>query len=64
MAALSWQKSSYSSESANCIYLAEAPGSIKLRESDDPNTVLATSPGALGALLCGIKAGEFDHLTT
>ncbi|MFF2548878.1 DUF397 domain-containing protein [Kitasatospora sp. NPDC058063] len=62
---LNWQKSSYSSESANCIYLAVAPESgIKLRERDDPDTVLTTSPGALGAFLCGVRAGEFDHLTT
>ncbi|GAA2992525.1 MULTISPECIES: DUF397 domain-containing protein [unclassified Kitasatospora] len=65
MAALNWQKSSYSSESANCIYLAVDPDhSVKLRESDDPDTVLTASPGALGALLCGVRAGEFDHLTT
>ncbi|MET8539648.1 DUF397 domain-containing protein [Kitasatospora sp. NPDC004799] len=45
--------------------LAAAPEhSIKLRESDDPGTILTTSPGALRALLRGVKAGEFDHLTT
>ncbi|RGD58456.1 DUF397 domain-containing protein [Kitasatospora xanthocidica] len=65
MVALSWQKSSYSSESANCIYLAVAPdGVIKLRESDDPDTVLTAMPGTLRAFVCGVKAGEFDHLTT
>ncbi|MFF2746377.1 DUF397 domain-containing protein [Kitasatospora sp. NPDC058048] len=65
MASLNRQNSIYSSESANCIYLVVAPeGGIKLRESDDPDTVLTASPGALGAFLCGVKAGEFDHLTT
>ncbi|MFI9362001.1 DUF397 domain-containing protein [Kitasatospora sp. NPDC053057] len=65
MSALNWQKSSYSSESANCIYLATASDrSVKLRESDDPGVVISTTPGMLRALLLGVKAGEFDHLTT
>ncbi|MFJ7247081.1 DUF397 domain-containing protein [Kitasatospora sp. NPDC098652] len=64
MSALNWQKSSYSSESVNCVYLAVAPDrSIKLRESDDPDVIITTTPGKLHALLRGIKEGEFDHLT-
>ncbi|MFJ2779771.1 MULTISPECIES: DUF397 domain-containing protein [unclassified Kitasatospora] len=64
MSALNWQKSSYSSESVNCICLAAAPdGAIKLRESDDPDTIITTTPDKLRAFLRGIKAGEFDHLT-
>ncbi|MER7753184.1 DUF397 domain-containing protein [Kitasatospora sp. NPDC097643] len=64
MAALNWQKSSYSSESVNCVYLAAAADrSIKLRESDDPDVVITTTPDKLRALLHGIKRGEFDHLT-
>ncbi|MBV6695894.1 DUF397 domain-containing protein [Kitasatospora aureofaciens] len=64
MSALNWQKSSYSSESVNCIYLAAArDGSIKIRESDDPDTIITTTPDKLHAFLCGVKAGEFDHLT-
>ncbi|MFE6871260.1 DUF397 domain-containing protein [Kitasatospora sp. NPDC057692] len=63
MSVLNWQKSSYSSQAANCIYLAAAPdGAIKLRESDEPDTVLTTTPDKLRALLLGVKAGEFDHL--
>ncbi|MFC5661699.1 DUF397 domain-containing protein [Kitasatospora misakiensis] len=65
MSAFKWQKSSYSSESLNCIYLAVAPDrSVKLRESDDPEIIVTTTPGKLRALLRGIKDGEFDHLTT
>ncbi|MGA5817697.1 DUF397 domain-containing protein [Kitasatospora sp. NPDC094028] len=59
-----WQKSSFSSESVNCIELAAAPdSSIRLRESDDPDLILTTSPDGLRALLRGVRAGEFDHLT-
>ncbi|MFE6056416.1 DUF397 domain-containing protein [Kitasatospora sp. NPDC056446] len=58
-----WQKSSYSSESVNCINLAEGPDrSIKLRESDDPDVIITTTPGRLRAFLRGVRAGEFDHL--
>ncbi|MFB7124906.1 DUF397 domain-containing protein [Kitasatospora sp. NPDC056273] len=65
MAFHNWQKSSFSGDAANCIYVAAvADGAVQIRESDDPGIVLSTSPGALGALLCGVKAGEFDHLTT
>ncbi|MCX4757509.1 DUF397 domain-containing protein [Kitasatospora purpeofusca] len=64
MSALNWQKSSFSSESVNCINLAVAPGrSVKLRESDDPDVIITTTPDTLRALLRGIKEGEFDHLT-
>ncbi|MFB7470442.1 DUF397 domain-containing protein [Kitasatospora sp. NPDC056184] len=63
MAVHSWQKSSFSGDTANCIYLAAAPdGAIKIRESDEPDTVLTTTPNRLRALLLGVKAGEFDHL--
>ncbi|GHF54109.1 hypothetical protein GCM10018790_34980 [Kitasatospora xanthocidica] len=65
MSAPDWQKSSYSSESVNCIYLAAAPDrSVKLRESDDPDVIITTSPDRFRAFLLGVKAGEFDHLTT
>ncbi|MFI6153772.1 DUF397 domain-containing protein [Kitasatospora sp. NPDC051170] len=63
MSALNWQKSSYSSESINCIYIAATPDRrIKVRESDDPDIVITTAPGILQSLLCAAKAGEFDHL--
>ncbi|MFB7905744.1 DUF397 domain-containing protein [Kitasatospora sp. NPDC059146] len=64
MAAHDWQKSSYSADAANCIYLAAAAGgAIRIRESDDPDIILTTAPENLRALICAAKAGEFDHLT-
>ncbi|MFF1867274.1 DUF397 domain-containing protein [Kitasatospora herbaricolor] len=64
MAVHSWQKSSYSGDAANCIYLAAAPdGTIKIRESDDPDVIVTTTPDKLRAFIRGVKAGEFDHLT-
>ncbi|MET8697957.1 DUF397 domain-containing protein [Kitasatospora sp. NPDC004723] len=63
MTVYSWQKSSFSGDTANCLYLAAAPdGAIKLRESDEPDTILTTTSERLRVLLAGVKAGEFDHL--
>ncbi|MYZ35873.1 MULTISPECIES: DUF397 domain-containing protein [unclassified Streptomyces] len=56
-----WQKSSYSGTSANCIDVAADDGTIKLRESDSPDTIVTTTPEKLRAFILGIKAGEFDH---
>ncbi|MGP3952772.1 DUF397 domain-containing protein [Streptomyces sp. 7N604] len=62
MSTYDWQKSSYSNEGANCIFVAAADdGSIKLRESDDPDVIVTTTPEKLRAFIYGVKAGEFDH---
>ncbi|WP_308403680.1 DUF397 domain-containing protein [Streptomyces niphimycinicus] len=64
MTEVNWQKSSYSSagDGNSCIELALIGTTVALRESDDPRTVLATTPVKLGALLRSIKAGRLDHL--
>lgn len=59
---LDWQKSSYCAEGSNCLGLAAAPdGSIRLRESDAPDTLLRTTRAGLADLLRAAKAGEFDR---
>ncbi|MEL5957519.1 DUF397 domain-containing protein [Streptomyces sp. CLV115] len=62
--AINWQKSSFSGADNNqsCIELAPVDGSIKVRESDDPDVVVTTSVAKLRAFVLGVKAGEFDHL--
>ncbi|MDH6624053.1 hypothetical protein M2271_001850 [Streptomyces sp. LBL] len=56
MHAYTWQKSSYSTEGANCLNLAAAPdGTLRLRESDDPDRILAVDREGLSALLATIK---------
>ncbi|MER6051288.1 DUF397 domain-containing protein [Streptomyces sp. NPDC001793] len=57
-----WQKSSYSNENMNCVELAPHNGLILMRESDDPDTVVTTTPEKLRAFMLGVRAGEFDHL--
>ncbi|MFI6691871.1 DUF397 domain-containing protein [Streptomyces sp. NPDC050433] len=62
MPALHWQKSSFSAEANGCVYLAAADdGSIKIQESDEPDTIVTTTPEKLRAFILGVKAGEFDH---
>lgn len=55
---LAWQKSSFSGEAANCVNVAAAPdGTLRLRESDDPDVIIAASRAGLSALLASIKTG-------
>lgn len=58
MPGLTWQKSTFSGgPQGECIYLATAPdGTIRLRESDAPDVILATAPEGLTALLRHVKA--------
>lgn len=52
-----WQKSSYSGDSSNCVYVtATADNTIHLRESDTPNTILTTTPDRLHTLIHTLKA--------
>ncbi|WAP58223.1 DUF397 domain-containing protein [Streptomyces sp. S465] len=58
-----WRKSSFSGEGNACLYVS-APdnATIRLRESDEPDTILTTTPTALAALIRSAKAGRLDHL--
>ncbi|MGW3914211.1 DUF397 domain-containing protein [Streptomyces sp. NPDC005070] len=56
MPGLNWQKSTYSQEASSCVYVATTPtGTILLRESDEPETVLATGARQLGALIAALR---------
>ncbi|MFI0814807.1 DUF397 domain-containing protein [Streptomyces sp. NPDC021098] len=58
-----WRKSSYSPNAANCVYVRnDRDGTLRLRESDAPDTILATHPAAFGAFIHAAKAGKFDSL--
>ncbi|TKA10065.1 DUF397 domain-containing protein [Actinacidiphila oryziradicis] len=65
MSPIEWQKSSYSSgEGSNCLYVAITPGgTIGLRESDDPDVIVTTTPTGFRSLIATIKTGEFDQFT-
>lgn len=55
---LTWQKSSFSGgPQGECLYLAPTPdGTIRLRESDTPDVILATTQDTLADLLHHLKA--------
>ncbi|MGV9268445.1 DUF397 domain-containing protein [Kitasatospora sp. NPDC003701] len=59
-----WQKSSYSGSSNACVEVRTVDGLVELRESDDGDIIVRTTPTKFATFLQGIKAGEFDHLTT
>ncbi|MFF7342320.1 DUF397 domain-containing protein [Streptomyces antimycoticus] len=63
MSHLRWRKSSFSEgHSDTCVELAaDATGTPHLRESDDPEVVIAATPAALRAFLRAAKAGAFDR---
>lgn len=60
MSELAWQKSSFSggSGSGECIEVAATTAAVHLRESDEPTTVLTTTPNRLAALLRRVKARD------
>ncbi|MFJ2767571.1 DUF397 domain-containing protein [Streptomyces sp. NPDC087300] len=65
MPELHWQKSTFSAEAANCVYVAATPtGAIHLHESDDhPEAILTTGPRQLRALISAINhqgPGRFE----
>lgn len=62
MSTYQWRKSSYSADAGNCVNVAAANGNIAMRESDEPDVVLTTTPAALRAFIRGTKAGRLDHL--
>ncbi|MFF2039832.1 DUF397 domain-containing protein [Kitasatospora sp. NPDC058170] len=58
-----WQKSSYSGSSNACVEVRTANALVELRESDDGDIIVRTTPATFAAFVQGIKAGEFDHHT-
>ncbi|MBZ4320093.1 DUF397 domain-containing protein [Streptomyces huiliensis] len=60
---IAWRKSSQSTDAeGNCLEVARLGEDILIRESDDPEVVIRTSPAKLRAFLAGVAQGEFDDL--
>jgi hypothetical protein len=58
MSELVWQKSSYSTEGANCVTVAGGgDGWIRVRESDQPDVVLRVSRRQMLGLLEAVNLG-------
>lgn len=57
-----WQKSTYSEEASSCVYLAATPtGTVLLRESDDPETILATGTLQLTSLISALRTHSYPN---
>ena len=56
-----WQKSSYSAANDNCVEVRTANGLVEVRESDDGQVIVRTTPAKFVRFLRAAKAGEFDH---
>ncbi|MGH3313363.1 MAG: DUF397 domain-containing protein [Streptomyces sp.] len=58
-----WQKSSFSGAAGeNCVEVARTAPAVQLRESDDPRTVITTTPARLAALIGAVKGGAVADL--
>lgn len=55
---VAWQKSTYSASTPGneCVEVRAANGTITLRESDEPGTVIVAAPATLAALIRTVKA--------
>ncbi|MFH8804860.1 DUF397 domain-containing protein [Streptomyces sp. NPDC017936] len=57
-----WQKSAYSPDASDCVHVAaSAPGTIHLRESDEPDVVLTTTASGPRAST-GSLQGQAEHI--
>ena len=54
-----WQKSTYSGDASNCVYIAGGPTDvIRLRESDAPEVILTTTPERLRHLMNALNSAR------
>ncbi|MFE2423673.1 DUF397 domain-containing protein [Streptomyces hokutonensis] len=53
-----WQKSTYSPDASNCVYVsADHPtGTVRLRESDAPDTIVTATTDGLRHLIDTLKS--------
>ncbi|WP_262061109.1 DUF397 domain-containing protein [Streptomyces sp. STR69] len=54
-----WQKSTYSGDGSNCVYVSADPtGTVRLRESDTPEVILTTTTERLRHLIRALKSPQ------
>jgi hypothetical protein len=61
---VTWQKSSRSNPSGNCVECAALPdGGVAVRNSRDPQgPALIYTPAEIEAFILGVRDGDFDNL--
>ena len=61
---LQWRKSSYSSDTANCVEVASSPDRIYVRDSKDPNlTAISYATGSWRTFIEAVRTNAFDGPT-
>ncbi len=56
-----WYKSSYSSDSGNCVEVAHTPEGVRMRDSKDPDgPQLRYAASVWRGFVEAVRAGEFD----
>lgn len=59
MRTIHWQKSTYSGDGSNCVYVAATPtGAVHLRESDEPDVILTTTRSGMHTLIRTLKSQQ------
>ncbi|MFE9426052.1 DUF397 domain-containing protein [Kitasatospora sp. NPDC006697] len=61
MRSTQWQRSSFTANSNNCIEVRTVEGVVELRESENGDVIVRTTPVKFARFLSGVKAGEFDQ---
>ncbi|MFE7120879.1 DUF397 domain-containing protein [Streptomyces sp. NPDC057654] len=61
MPPLRWQKSTYSTDQANCVELAASSAGFHLRESDEPEAVVTVTRSELRTFIRAVRTGAFNH---
>ncbi|GAA2793504.1 DUF397 domain-containing protein [Kitasatospora sp. CM 4170] len=61
MTDIEWQKSSFSGSGGDCLEVRNIEGLVELRESDEGDVIVRTTPLKFAKFLQGVKAGEFDR---
>lgn len=56
-----WRKSSYSSDSANCVEVAEGPETVAVRDSKNPDGgMLVFGEDVWSGFVADVRAGRYD----
>ncbi|MER0245314.1 DUF397 domain-containing protein [Streptomyces sp. HSW2009] len=57
-----WRISSFCQAGNSCMGISRDGDTVRLRESEQPNEVITTTPEKLKSFILGVKNGDFDHL--
>ena len=58
---VTWRKASRSAGNGACVEVAGTQGAVLVRDSKDPDVVLAVTGNGWRALLDDVRAGRFDN---